>query len=403
VLLVAPPLLAPSASIAGPRAPAGENIQVGPRPYYLINDMDDSQLKRKLQACADKPLRRSEFSIAHRGAPLQFPEHTREAYEAAYRMGAGVEECDVTFTKDRQLVCRHSQCDLHTTTDVLAIPELAAKCSQPFVAADPTTGSPAQAQCCTSDFTLEEFKRLRGKMDAANPMATNVADYMKGTPDWRTDLYAVNSGTLMTHKESIELFKAMGVKMTPELKTPSVPMPFQGDYTQADFAQQMIDEYLQAGVRPADVFPQSFLVDDIYYWIDHDPAFGRQAVYLDDIETPAGAPSLDELLALKARGVQIIAPPIFALLDVDAEGKIAASQYAKDAKAAGLDIITWSFERDGPVADGVGFYYQSVASAVNNDGDTMNALDVLARKVGVRGVFSDWPGSVTYYASCMGL
>ena len=33
----------------------------------------------------------------------------------------------------------------------------------------------------------------------------------------------------------------------------------------------------------------------------------------------------------------------------------------------------------------------------------MVMLDVLARDVGVRGVFSDWPATVTYYASCMGL
>ncbi len=47
-------------------------------------------------------------------------------------MGAGILECDVTFTKDQELVCRHSQCDLQTTTNVLDIPELAAKCSEKF-------------------------------------------------------------------------------------------------------------------------------------------------------------------------------------------------------------------------------------------------------------------------------
>ena len=31
------------------------------------------------------------------------------------------------------------------------------------------------------------------------------------------------------------------------------------------------------------------------------------------------------------------------------------------------------------------------------------ALDVLARKVGIVGIFSDWPATVTYYANCMGL
>jgi glycerophosphoryl diester phosphodiesterase len=33
----------------------------------------------------------------------------------------------------------------------------------------------------------------------------------------------------------------------------------------------------------------------------------------------------------------------------------------------------------------------------------METLHVLASQVGVIGVFSDWPGTVTYYASCMGL
>ena len=30
-------------------------------------------------------------------------------------------------------------------------------------------------------------------------------------------------------------------------------------------------------------------------------------------------------------------------------------------------------------------------------------LDVLAKQVGVRGVFSDWPATTTYYASCIGM
>ena len=34
-------------------------------------------------------MEKSDFSIGHRGAPLQFPEHTRESYVAAAQMGAG--------------------------------------------------------------------------------------------------------------------------------------------------------------------------------------------------------------------------------------------------------------------------------------------------------------------------
>lgn len=37
------------------------------------------------------------------------------------------------------------------------------------------------------------------------------------------------------------------------------------------------------------------------------------------------------------------------------------------------------------------------------DGDVFKVLDVLAKDVGVIGVFSDWPATTTYYANCMGL
>jgi glycerophosphoryl diester phosphodiesterase len=33
----------------------------------------------------------------------------------------------------------------------------------------------------------------------------------------------------------------------------------------------------------------------------------------------------------------------------------------------------------------------------------MVTLDVLARQVGILGIFSDWSGTVSYYASCMDL
>src|SRR5262245_41362044 len=90
----------------------GYSVQLGPRPFFLVNEMEDGRLKRQLQRCTAGPFKKSDFSIGHRGAALQFPEHTRESYEAGARLGAGILECDVTFTKDKQLVCRHAQNDL---------------------------------------------------------------------------------------------------------------------------------------------------------------------------------------------------------------------------------------------------------------------------------------------------
>jgi glycerophosphoryl diester phosphodiesterase len=383
------------------------SVQLGPRPYFLINDMEDSRLKRRLLECAEGPFRRKDFSIGHRGAALQFPEHTREAYEAGARMGAGILECDVTFTKDLELVCRHAQNDLHTTTNILLTP-LAGKCTRPFTPAvlgpNGQIVTPASAECRTSDLLLAEFKTLTGKMDAFNPAARTAEEYVGGTPSFRTDLYSgPSSGHLLTHKESIALFKRLGVKMTPELKSPSVTMPFNG-FTQEAYAQKMIEEYKSAGVSPRHVFPQSFSKADVLYWIKHEPAFGRQAVFLDDANTVAELPSFADLVGYKSEGINIWAPPTFALLDVDASNRIVASQSARDAKAAGLDLITWTLERSGILADGNnGFYYQTFDSAIRRDGDLMKVIHALAKEVGVLGVFSDWAAPVTYYANCMGL
>ena len=393
----------------GNRSRHQHRVQLGPRPFFLIDDLEEGRLKRQLQSCSEDSARTTDFAIGHRGgATLQFPEETREDFEAGIRMGAGILECDVTFTKDLELVCRHAQNDLHTTTNILVTP-LASRCTQPFTpAVFGATGalvSPATAECRTSDITLAEFKTLTGKMDAYNPAARTPQEFLAGTPTSRTDLYAgPTSGHLLTHKESIELINQHGLKFTPELKSPSVTMPFNG-LTQEAYAQKMIDEYKAAGISPRRVFPQSFDQRDVLYWINREPAFGRQAVFLDDANTVADLPGFADLVEYKQLGINIVAPPTFALVAVNANNRIVPSDYAKHARTAGLDIITWTLERSGVLAlrpQGE-FYYQTVSPAIKREGDMLKVLDVLTRDVGIRGIFTDWAATVTYYANCMGI
>lgn len=378
-------------------------VQLGPRPFYLVDDMDEGALKEKLKACKAGPFKKSDWSIGHRGAPLQFPEHTKESYTAAARMGAGIIECDVTFTKDKQLICRHAQNDLHTTTNILQT-NLASTCISPF---KPKQGDePASAECRASEITLAEFKTLNGKMDGANSNASSVDEYIDGTVSWRTDLYS-GKGTLMTHAESIELIKSLGSKFAPELKSPTVTIPFDG-YTQEMYAQAMIDEYKAASIAASNVFPQSFNLDDILYWIKNEPEFGKQAIYLDaGFQTPGWSPMKPEtwshtMSELKSMGVNYIAPPIWVLVTSE-NGKLVPSPYAKEAKAAGLNIVTWTVERSGLLHNGGGWYYQSVSELIDNDGDVMKLLHTLHRNVGIKGLFSDWPATSTFYANCFGL
>ncbi|EPQ30839.1 uncharacterized protein PFL1_01737 [Pseudozyma flocculosa PF-1] len=388
--------------------PKVKNVQVGERPYFLVSNMTDSPLKKRLESCSEDPLRVTQFSISHRGAALQFPEHTVQGVHAAARQGAGVIECDASFTKDRKLVCRHSQCDLHTSTNILAIPELAAKCNQTFV---PASGNkPASAQCCTSDITLAEFKSLCGKQDGFNASATRPEDFLYGTPAWRTELYDT-CGELMTHQDYIREVDALGLSFTTEAKAPVVAMPFQGEYTQDEFLDQIVDEFKQANVHPSRVWLQSFRLSDVVYWVQKHPDFGRQAIFLDErTDTPEGlvnATALSTMQSIAAQGVQIIAPAFPWLLTVDnATNEIVPSEYAKNAKEAGLKIITWSLERSGPlakVASGKDYYYTTLWSVIKSDGQLMDVVHALASKVKVLGMFSDWPATVTYYANCFGL
>jgi glycerophosphoryl diester phosphodiesterase len=402
---------------------AVRNVQVGPRPYYLVNAMSPGPLKTALQQCSEKPLKKSDFSIGHRGAALQFPEHTKESYEAGARMGAGILECDVTFTKEGELVCRHAQCDLHTTTNILTSPH-ADKCRVPFTPAefDPVTGArtkAATARCCTTDLTLAEFKSLKGKMDAFDPNATTVEEFVGGTPTFRTELYATG-GTLLTHKESIALLQSLDTKFTPELKgvdrVDGIPVVENGGFGQSGlnqqtYARKMIQEYIDAGIDPEDVFAQSFNLNDVRQWVKEFSAFGQQAVFLDDIPSAnfPTTPTLAQLQALKKAGVNILAPPMPALLTINAANEVVPSTYAQRAKQAGLKLISWTTERSGRIVEDVlnvpsnQFYYQTTIPALANDGDILRNIHVLAQDVGIIGLFSDWAGTVTYYANCVGL
>jgi glycerophosphoryl diester phosphodiesterase len=159
------------------RGRRSHGIQVGVRPYYLVQGMDPGKLKDKLLSCQDGPFYRTDFSIGHRGAALEFPEHTKESYEAGAREGAGIVECDVTFTKDGALVCRHDECDLHTTTNIVNTP-LNAACTVPW------SGPNSAPKCCASDVTLSQFKSLRGKMDSSVPSATTAARRRRPPAIW---------------------------------------------------------------------------------------------------------------------------------------------------------------------------------------------------------------------------
>jgi glycerophosphoryl diester phosphodiesterase len=136
-------------------------------------------------------------------------------------------------------------------------------------------------------------------------------------------------------------------------------------------------------------------------------------VFLDDFPSSAPnfstPPTLGELQALKNMGVNILAPAMPHLVTTNAANEVVPSTYAQRAKQAGLELISWTTERSGRIVEDVlnvpsnQFYYQTTIPALTNDGDILRNIHVLAQDVGIIGLFSDWPGTVTYYANCMNL
>ncbi len=60
-----------------------KRIHLGPRPFFLVDNMDEGPLKKKLQSCSEMEMKPSKWSISHRGGgTMQFPEHTYESIMA---------------------------------------------------------------------------------------------------------------------------------------------------------------------------------------------------------------------------------------------------------------------------------------------------------------------------------
>ena len=255
---------------------------------------------------------------------------------------------------------------------------------------------------------MEEFKSLSGRHDRHDRDATSVKEWLRAQAEAVVPGYP-DQGELMTHAESIDLFQRLGVAMAPELKVPEVEMPFEGDYSRQDYAQALLDAYLEAGVPADRVTFQAFSKDDILYWLAAAPEFGKRAAWGTGADPRLAPPSMAEFEAIRASGIRRLAPPLPRLLELDAEGEIVASAYARHARDADLELIPWTLERSGVIRAGRvegrsnDFYLGPILSALESEGDVYRILQALHEEVGASAVFSDWPGTTTYYANCVGL
>ena len=399
-------------------------VQVGAHPYVLIDQMkEDNPLKEVLEECVDglEMFWPSNKAVAHRGAAMHYPEHTRQSYIAAGIAGAGVLECDVSYTKDHNLVCRTSQCDLADTTNVMRVPELREKCRKPFVPATGEGGKDetgAKVKCCTSDFTLEELKSLCARPYAGNPGALKPGQYMPDaqTEDAYHDPYNT-CGEIVSHAESIVLFQSFGAQFTPELLSQEFDKDADSDdntITHDDIRKRIVQDYIDAGVPPEEVFLQSAYLEDIEFWIEHFPEYGQNAVFVDDrmARYKEGWEKHEETVeafeALTTKGIRTVSPGMPVLLDLDEDGKLVPSTYAKNAQEAGLQLVTWTHsavmnysvpKKNGEDEDDEE-YEKRLTKVLRDPAQAMDVLDVLFQDVGIIRIQSDMPADVVFYDNC---
>ena len=183
------------------QSPSGHQetrVQLGPRPFYLVDKMKPSFLKMALaalqQSCGREdvvldrpPRRRPAVPRAHQGVLRSGGAHGRGHPRVRRDLHQG--------PRSSSAATRSATCTPRPTSSPSpSWPPSARSRSRP------PTRRPARRRrrtCCTSDITLAEFKTLCGKMDASIPRATTVAEYLGGTPTFRTDLYST-CGTLLT-------------------------------------------------------------------------------------------------------------------------------------------------------------------------------------------------------------
>jgi glycerophosphoryl diester phosphodiesterase len=287
-------------------------------------------------------------------------------------------------------------------------PHLARKCSVPF--RPPTATCNATVRCCTIDFTLEKIQTgMCGKMrpSSENIHVKTAEDYASRMPGVRIDLYSHNCPRVQSHLHAdfVRRVYATGGGFVPEAEMLNWEFASEEGGRRA-FVDRIMADY--DGIDPSRMHFQGFDWEDVYRVVNG-TVFGANAFALDEDYGRTASYGEDQLCMhlqpLMDNGVGTVVPTMFVLLDVDGcTGNIMPSAYATDARDMGLDIMAWVFERsEVPLSRGGGFYYSKLAGAVCTESDMIKVLDVLYKDVGIKGIFTDWPSVVTFYANCKGI
>jgi len=134
-------------------------------------------LKSKHECYSIAPSRRGTLAqplvMGHRGAAFSIPEHTLEAYQLAFELGANYVEPDFVPTKDGRLIAHHD-IDLSTTTNIASL--------FPNRSRTLTLNGVATTAYFSFDFTLDEVRQLKVRQRFQGGIRSERYDWLFGVP-----------------------------------------------------------------------------------------------------------------------------------------------------------------------------------------------------------------------------
>ena len=316
--------------------------------------------------------------IGHRGASGYRPEHTRAAYELAFRLGADAVEPDIVATRDGVLVLRHEN-EISGTTDVASRPEFADRRTTKLIDGARLTG------WFTEDFTWAELSTLRAverlpqvrqasaTFDGLEPIL-RLSDLL-GIID---DASGQRQRIMVAELKHATYFESIGLPLDELFASEVSGWASDENLIVECFEQTVLGKVRGRGVPGRVVF----LAEASGSPADLVAQFGSKALPYSAHLTNAG-------LARLATAVDGVSVDKSLLLSTDAAGTTTTTDFVERAHAAGLEVYTWTLRAENKfLAKGM-----RRGSSARDYGDWLDEFRLILG-TGLDGVFADQPDLV---------
>ena len=316
--------------------------------------------------------------IGHRGASGYRPEHTRAAYELAFRLGADAVEPDIVATRDGVLVLRHEN-EISGTTDVASRPEFADRRANKLIDGARLTG------WFTEDFTWAELSTLRAverlpqvrqasaTFDGLEPIL-RLRDLLGIIDDASGDRQRI----MVAELKHATYFESIGLPLDELFASEVSGWASEENLIVECFEQTVLGKVRARGVPGRVVF----LAEASGSPADLVAQFGSRALPYSAHLTNAG-------LARLATTVDGVSVDKRLLLSTDAAGTTTTTDFVQRAHAAGLEVYTWTLRAENKfLAKGM-----RRGSSARDYGDWLDEFRRILG-TGLDGVFADQPDLV---------